>query len=98
METLSIETQEDVFEIAQTLFEQFELREISLNEFQQELINLTFTATENKIENWENGVEMIIPIICEQFNLYRENKKENGFLLSRNSSGSLLTQFEPYCE
>lgn len=77
---------------ARELFNQFNQSEISLSEFKDQLIKLTYDITDAGI--WEKGhcEEFFIPDYIEaQFESYQNGQK---YLLSRHSSGSLLQQFE----
>jgi len=90
-------TQEELYEEARSLFKAFEEDKLAVDLFRFKLIELSVKAVNEGIF----PVDMypyFLECLLSQFNSYTKNKNECGYLLSVNSSGSFLTQFEPYYE
>lgn len=79
-----------VAESAKELFELFNSGEIDIDLFYASLTDLAFEMTDIDVNFFiENYIK-------PQFAEYVENPIRNGYLLSLESSGSLLNQFLPY--
>jgi len=82
---------------ARELFSQFQQEKITVAEFKLQLIKLCINYYEQS-GDWDAAQTnfLIEEYILPQFASYEQDRENNAYLLSLNSSGSLLNQFEPY--
>ena len=89
-------TQEDLQQEVKVLFQMFNEEIINIINFKHELIKLVLKAVDEGIWNLSDSLYFIEETLLPQFKAYE--KEDQKYLLSVMSSGSLLTQFEPYYE
>lgn len=92
-------TIQQISEEAKHHFQQFNQGFYALNEFKAHLTLLAYDLGRTPNSGFYPGQDtewFIQEYIDAQFELYKSDPKKYAYLLSLQSSGSLLTQFEPY--
>ncbi|MBW6491002.1 MAG: hypothetical protein K0B15_07375 [Lentimicrobium sp.] len=88
--------EQEIYEKAKRLFTDFENGIIDIDLFQSSLTDLARHL--NFLTSCYTIDDFVAEYIKPQFDDYRDDPKRYRYLLSVYSSGSLLTQFEPYQE
>lgn len=86
----------EIYDTAKNLFSDFSEGRISVDNLRLSLIGLAYNLS--IIQPQYSDLAYYVDIIDCNINLFKEDPKKNFYLLSENSSGSLLNTFEPYDE
>ncbi len=89
----NIMTQQECYQKAKHFFNRFSNEEITFDNLIAHLVDIT---NYNDSLMPDQKEFFINEYILEQAKMYRNNPTKNAYLFSLISSGSLLTQFEPY--